>query len=379
MKVTYIERSPGVWRLRIETGVSADGRRLFKYETVRGTLDDVQRRRFELLQQHDEGSFAESSKVTFKQFFDHWIATRRALGKITRSTSENYEKIYNYFLQPLGGRRLQSIVAQEVQSIYTEIAPRVSRGTLIHTHKILRAYFAAARKAKLVKVNIMEEVEAPDRPRIKPRAMTQDRAGELLQSLEGHWMQNIVALALVTGLRRGEVLGLRWGDIDLAGAKLHVAGQLVQYENQEVEWCGTKTDAGLRRISLGVDAVELLSAMRRAAAELRLRLGLGGKLDDVYVFVRDDGVSPVKPATLGSMIRRHCDERGFGDFSFHVARHTHLTHLLAQVGKSGAKAVSQRAGHANVMTTLSVYQTVFEEDDRALADMSGGLLKKKGP
>jgi integrase len=374
MKVTSIERSPGVWRLRIEIGRDASGKRMFRYETLRGTADDAARRRFAILQAHEDNSFAVPSKVTFGAFYQQWIDRRRALDKITRTTAENYTKIARYFLAPIAGKQLQRVTAQDVQAIYTEAAPRVSKGTLAHVHKILSACFKAARKAKLVKVNVMEEVEAPVRPRIKPGALSQDRAAELVASLEGHWLQPVVSLSLVTGMRRGEVLGLRWSDVDLDAARIAVRGQLVQYEDGSVHWTPTKTDAGLRVISVGLEAVELLAGLRRAAAERRMKLGLGGKLDDTYVFVRDDGVSPIKPASL---TRTFWEQTG-GEMHFHALRHTHLTHLLARVGKAGVKAVAQRAGHADITTTLSIYQTVFEEDDRALADMSGGLIRK-GP
>jgi integrase len=372
MKVTYIERSPGVWRLRIEIGKDDAGKRMFRYETVRGTEDDAGKRRYAILNAHEEGDFATPSKVTFGAFFKHWIDTRLALKKITRSTAENYNKIFGYFLQPLAGKQLQRVTAQHVQAIYTDMAPRVSPGTLAHVHKILSAYFKAARRAKLLKVNIMEEVEAPRRPKVKPKAMTEEAASQLIEKLDGHWLQPVVALSLVTGLRRGEVCGLRWCDVDLDAAKLHVRGQIVQYEDRSVEYVEAKTDAGRRSISLGLEAVELLRDHRRLCAERRLKVGAGGKLDDVYVFTLDDLVEPIKPSTLTRTVWEEC-----GDFHFHQARHTHLTHLLARVGKTGAKAVSQRAGHADITTTLSIYQTVFEEDDRALADMSGGLIRRK--
>lgn len=372
MKVTYIERSPGVWRLRIEVGKDDAGRRMFRYETLRGTEDDAGRRRYAILQAHEDGDFATPSKVTFGAYFKHWVDTRLALKKISRSTAENYNKIFDYFLKPLAGKQLQRITAQHVQSIYTDVAPRVSEGTLAHVHKILSAYFKAARKGKLLKVNIMEEVEAPRRPRVKPKAMTEVAAAQLIEKLDGHWLQVVVALSLVTGLRRGEVLGLRWCDVDLDGAKLHVRGQVVQYEDRSVAYVAAKTDAGTRTVSLGQEAVELLRDHRRLCAERRLKAGAGGRLDDVYVFTLDDLAGPIKPSTLTRTVWETC-----GGFHFHQARHTHLTHLLARVGKAGAKAVSQRAGHADITTTLSIYQTVFEEDDRALADMSGGLIGRR--
>ena len=92
------------------------------------------------------------------------------------------------------------------------------------------------------------------------------------------------------------------------------------------------------------------------------------KLDDAYVFSRDGGATPYRPAHLGTAFKDHCEAQGLD---------THITTLLQRVGKAGAKAVSQRAGHANLSTTLEVYQTVFEEDDRALADLSAPLFNRK--
>jgi hypothetical protein len=146
MKVTFIERSPGSWRLRIENGVGPDGRRLFKYETLRGTLDDVRRRRFAILNEHEEGTLAEPSKVTFGGFFALWVETRLSLQKITRSTAENYDKMLRYYLQAIAGKRLQRITAQDIQAIYTDMAKRgdLSPNTLHHVHAIVGAFSRAA-------------------------------------------------------------------------------------------------------------------------------------------------------------------------------------------------------------------------------------------
>jgi integrase len=379
MKVTYIERSSGTWRLRIENGVTPDGRRLPKYQTLRGTLDDVRRRRFAILAEHEQGTFAVPDKVTFGAFFTQWIETRLALKKITRSPAENYDKMLRYYLQAIAGKRLQRITAQDVQTIYTCMARRgdLSPNTLHHVHAIAGAAFRAARRAKIIKVNVMEEIEAPQKQRAKPRSLTEVQAAKLLASLEGSWIEPVVALTFATGLRRGEVLGLRWFDVDLDGARLNVRGQVVQYRDASVAWVPTKTDAGERSISLAADAVNMLRNLRVACGELRMRLGPGGKLDDAYVFSRDGGATPYRPAHLGTAFKDHCEAQGLAGVTFHAVRHTHIPTLLQRVGKAGAKAVSRRAGHANLSTTLEVYQTVFEEDDRALADLSAGLFNRK--
>ena len=107
-----------------------------------------------------------------------------------------------------------------------------------------------------------------------------------------------------------------------------------------------------------------VSAAWRAQARRRLRL---------QPRRRRDAVPPRAPTAF----KDHCEAQGLAGVTFHAVRHTHITTLLQRVGKAGAKAVSQRAGHANLSTTLEVYQTVFEEDDRALADLSAPLFNRK--
>jgi integrase len=344
MKVTYIERSPDTWRLRIETGVAPDGRRLFKYETLRGTIDDVRRRRFAILNEHEQGTFAEPSKVTFGGFLTQWIETRLALKKITRSTAENYSNVLNFYLGTIAGKKLQRITAQDIQAIYTAMAARgdLSMTTLHHVHAIAGAAFRAARRSKIIKVNVMEEVEAPQRERVKPRSLTEAQAAKVLASLEGSWMEPVVALGFATGLRRGEVLGLRWGDVDLDGGRLHVRGQLVQYQDASVAWVPTKTDAGTRTISLPADAVNMLRNLRVAAGELRMKLGGGGKLDDGYVFSRDGGSTPYRPKHLGEAFGDHCEAAGLPGVTFHAGP-PHAHHDAAPARRQERREGSQQA------------------------------------
>jgi integrase len=377
MKVTLKERAAGHWRLRLEVGKDASGKRLFKYETVKGTREDAERRRFEILHAHEEGSYALPDKITLGAFFARWIETRRALNKIRRSTTENYACIFNTHIAPtLASSRLQSITGADIQNLYVQLAGRLSQSMLAHVHRVMAALFHAARKAKVLKVNPMDEVEAPVNVRPKPKALDEETARKLLQSLEGNWKYPITVLALTAGLRRGEVLGLRWKDFDPATGKLSINGQLVEYDDGTVERVTPKTANAIRTITLPPETVELLTTLRREAAELRLQLGRGGSgLGDTYMFTaHGDGETPVKPKNFGQLFAFHCDRHGLPGFTFQGARHTHLTALLRSVGKAGAKAVSQRAGHSDITTTLRVYQTVFEEDEAALAALASGLL-----
>jgi integrase len=183
VKVTLIERAPGHWRLRMEVGQDAEGKRLFRYETVRGSREDAERRRFAILHQHEEGTFATPEKITLATFFERWMETRKALKKIRRTSVENYQTMFRAYVAPvLGSKRLQAITGPDIQGLYVTIANggRLSDASLRHLHRIMAALFHAARKARVLKVNPMEEVEAPMATRPKPKALSEEDARRLL-------------------------------------------------------------------------------------------------------------------------------------------------------------------------------------------------------
>jgi integrase len=386
MRVTYIERSPSNWRLRIEGARGMDGKRTFSYETIRGSEDDARRRRFEILKAHEDGSWAKPDKLTLGAFLERYLEQRQALGKICRGSAETYEAMLHANVLPvLGGQRLQRITGAEIQALYTALLTRKDRplapASVVLIHRVLKTAFKSARKTRLIVVNPMEEVEAPSEARATEEEITAkalDDAGteRLLREVAGNWKEDVVIVALGAGLRRGELCGLRWRYVDLAARKLLVAGQIVQYRDGTIEYKVPKTRRGRRSLSLPDPVVDVLRRLRAKAAAESMAAGRGS-IDDAYVF-SPDGVNPLLPNALTASFSRLCDNVGLPEFTFHGTRHTHITGLLKRVGREGAKAVSERVGHASVAFTLDRYQSVFEGDDRNLGDLAAGLFSGRG-
>lgn len=394
MQVNYWERAPGAWCIRIGMGRSAPtvehpkGKILFTRETVHGVEDDARRRRFDILHAHEQGSFACPNKLTVAGFlgrplgkpkeFSHWVAQRLALGKIGRSTAENYQIMLDAHIIPkLWATKLQKLTAHEVQAIYVGMLTAGLHGSVVQLHRVLRCAFKSALRTGLVAVNIMDRVEAPRAVKSTPKALGSADMVRVLTACEGNWKWPLAMLAFGCGLRRGELLGLRRMDVDLVAAKIHVRGQLIKYLDGTLEWKAPKTAAGRRTVAISDELVDVLRTVMREALEARMRRGIGGDgLDEAPVFTHD-GVAWIKPEALSQGFATLCDRIGLPGFTFHGTRHTHATMLLQKVGKSGAKAVSQRLGHSDIVITLRVYQTVFEEDDRELAGLMGTIAGKR--
>jgi integrase len=203
-----------------------------------------------------------------------------------------------------------------------------------------------------------------------PRARAQEieilspaQVATLLETLRSKSFYPIVAVALGSGLRRSELLGLRWQDIDLDGGALRVEQALEQTKRGGLVFRQPKTRHGRRTVTLAPSTVAILREHYKAQLEQRLFFGLGKPPDDALVFTSWDG-SPYLPSTLTLQWRRAMKEAGL-KATLHSLRHTHASTLIA--AGLDVLTISRRLGHGTPAITLSVYGHLFKPDDRAAA------------
>jgi integrase len=177
----------------------------------------------------------------------------------------------------------------------------------------------------------------------------------------------IVAMALATGMRRGELLSLRWVDVDLDGAAIHVERSLEVTKSHGYRFKSPKTRAGLRTISIPENTVDMLREHRRKVLEFRMAIGAGKLEPDALVFCRIDG-RPLPPSHLTYRWRQVVG----GRWTFHALRHTHASALIA--GGVDIVTISRRLGHSSPAITLRVYAHLFHKVDTAAADAIGKVL-----
>jgi integrase len=212
----------------------------------------------------------------------------------------------------------------------------LSAQTVLHVHRTLSQALAHAVKIGVLFKNPAEQVKPPRPAGREIAILSKPEIATLLRAAELTWIYLPVLVGITTGMRRGEILGLRWSDINLKAARLTV--------NQSLEAKGRfkspKTSGSRRTITLPSLTVEALSRYRAVQAAERLKLGLG-KPD--LVFTRPDG-SPTDPDSITKAFDRLVKLAGVRRITFHGLRHTHISHQL--MDGVHVKVVSERAGHA---------------------------------
>ncbi len=199
--------------------------------------------------------------------------------------------------------------------------------------------------------------------------MPADKIGDVVTKLRGRAIFPKVILALFTGMRRGEVVALRWRNVDLAGKVIAVRESIEETKEHGPQFKTTKTKNGVRDITLPDIVVETLTEHRRAQLESRFRLGQGKPPADALVFPSDDG-GPQYPRNLSGEWKEACKLVGLDPpVTFHALRHTHASQLI-DAGIDVVK-ISKRLGHANPTITLQVYAHLFRKRD----DVSAAAIK----
>lgn len=378
------------WSIVLDIGRDPSGKRQQKWHTVQGTKKDAQREVARLIHELDTGGYVEPNRLTVSGYLVQWLETYAKLN-VSAKTFERYEIIVRKHLIPaMGLHPLAKLRPLHIQQYYAEALQSgrkngkggLSAQTVLHHHRVLREALQQGIRWQLISRNPADATEAPRPSRQERRTLDADQAAKLIEATKGKRIYIPVLLAITTGMRRGEILALRWEDVDFRAMTLAVR-QSVSQTKAGLSFKQPKTPKGRRVVALPSLAVEALRRHRAEQAQERLLLGPAYGEGNL-VCARGDG-SPWAPDSFTVAFKAFVRGSGLLRVRFHDLRHSHATELLRQ--GIHPKVVSERLGHSSVGFTLDVYSHVLpdiQQDaaskfDTAIRSALGGLPKKPKP
>ena len=345
------QRSKGSWSIVLDLGRDpSTGKRKQQWVTVRGTKKQAESKLAELQHQMDTGGYIKPSKDTVGAFLQSWL-TSYVSTLVRPKTFEGYQYRAKHLIGGLGHILLADLRPDHIHHYYREKGKTLAPATLIKHHNLLKAALAQAVEWRTLPRNVAESVKPPQVRRKEMRALTGSEVHRLLEACEGKPWHPIFHTLTWTGLRRSELLGLRWKDLDLMLATLRVVQTLQKLNTGEFIYQEPKTAAGRRTIALSPTSCLELQAHREKQGRDAEALGIA-LTDETLVFSHPDG-TPRVPSTLTLAFRRLTKRIGLEGVRLHDLRHT-MASLYLQQGVS-PKTVAERLGHASVVITLDLY------------------------
>lgn len=368
------------WYFTIPGPAGANGKRRQIQRRGFRTRREAEKARTAALAEVDSGKRREPSRTTVAEHLTAWLKhEERNLGA---ASLERYARLVRTRLIPgLGGIRLDQLGSLHIDRFYSaELAAGCSVHQVRFCHTLLKAALRRAVKWKLLTANPCDDADPPRPVRLDPedrkvRAITDEEASRLLSAMEGPlWLA--ATLVLGTGLRRGEVLGLRWSDVDYETRRIRVRQTVeppASGSGGGVRMGAPKSNSSLRDFRAPEDLLELLQRHRAQQAQQILLLGRDRWQDLDLVFCNGKG-EPIHPRTFQGWYWAARKAAGLPDLRFHDLRHTYATNQL----RDGVMVttVSKTLGHANVSITLNVYSHVLPDMDEHAATVANTRLRR---
>lgn len=365
---TVYQRPNGLWTAQIDLGWIGGRRR--RKTIYANTEREVLAKRDQLRNQLAKGISLADPPKTVEDWMNEWLKTVKSGDGTSPSTLVRYEQVVRVHIIPLIGRiKLTALTPRDVQFMVSHLRKVAAPASVIKIHGVLRNALADAERMDLVHRNVAKAVRSASLSRTERRALTPAEAGKLLSQLKGDRLESVFVLALSTGLRRGELLGLRWRDTDLDGRTVFIR-QTLQRVNGQLRLVPPKTHRSTRAMPLAQLALSTLTAQRVRQAEDRLLVGPAWEDHDL-VFATHLG-TPLEPRNVNRRFDVARSAAGLEWVRLHDLRHAFATYLLDQ-GEE-LRTVMDLLGHSTIRLTADTYGHVLPSRARSAVDAIDRVL-----
>ena len=353
---SIIQRNKGSWQLRYYGPPDGNGKQKRLTETVRGLKSDAEKLLRERLAAIENGGYVPRDRETVADFLVRWLETYAATNTTLR-TREGYQGNITRYIAPTIGRvEPQKLTPNQIQGMYAALLEKgLSNRTVLHVHRVLSEALKHAVRWGLL-VRNPADATTPPRAEQEELEMWDDTTIDLfLAAVAGHRFQDFYLLALLTGMRRSELCGLKWENVDLVAGRLSVVRTLQRIAGRGLLEGQPKTQKSRRSIVLSPETVSLLHTIR--GKQLAQQLEAGPIWQNTgYVLTQADGrpMNPIKATQEFTAIVRKV---GLPHLPLHGLRHAHATLMLTN--GENPKVVSERLGHSNIAITMDIYSHVL--------------------
>ena len=345
------------YRVCFDYGIDREGNRVRKYRTF-----DTKRDAIRAFNEHkvkmDKGTQIMPSEYTFAQWLDYWYKDI-ILPQIEETTAYGYRGMIENSLKPqLGEIRLQKLTARDIQQYYTWLMDekKLSPNTVIKHHNLLTNTLNAAERQEYITKNPMRAVSPPKKRQREAKFYTPEQLGILLDKAVGTRLELPVFICAYLGLRRGELCGLRWSDVDLEHKTITIENTRTQAGKKEIEK-GTKTASSTRTLYLPDTLCDMLKAAKEHQQACRAEYK-NAYDDNDYVVVMEDG-RPFRPNYLSELFGKFLADNDLPKIVLHELRHTFAS-LSNQAGIP-AYNIGKALGHSTPATTQKIYTHLLDQ------------------
>jgi len=387
----------GLWEFIVDAGAGLNAKGNWRerrqirrggFKTKRAAQEEMDKVRRSIT----TATFVPLSTQTFGEYLDEWLAGLPT--RLRPSTCDGYRRNLLYLPAALRSKRLDRVTAADLDRLYADLLKTglrrrtggLSPRSVRYLHVTVSKALSDAVDRDILQRNVATKAKPPRAKDTKPPEVAwwiPSQLGKFLALTADEPLGPLFRLAGLSGMRRGEVCGLQWGDLDLDRGELEVKHQLLVVRSPGAPNGGllhssvTKTDHGRRKISLDAETVAALKLQKSRQAGQRLALGAGwqGHENDL-VFTQADG-RPWDPESVAKRFDRRVARSGLPRIRFHDLRHSHAAALIA-AGDVSLLAITRRMGHASISITQDLYGHLLPEADSQAAASAAALVDGLG-
>ncbi|MDD3927758.1 MAG: site-specific integrase [bacterium] len=363
-----INRGKNIWLVRIYMGKdSTTGKKIFNNKTIYGTKKDANTYITDVSHQVNTGTYIQPSKQTLTEYLNNWLDTA-AKPRVSLKTFVGYDNMLRTHIMPvIGHYQLAQLTPLDIQKVFNAMQARGLTRSTEYTRTVLRNALQQAVKWGMLPRNPAQDIEIAPRRKREMSVLTKDEAIKLLEASKDNKWGLLFELLLVTGLRPGEALGLKWGDI--VDGKISIQRTLVRVKDT-CELKEPKTPRSRRVVPLPSSTGKALLIYRKQQIEKRLAATQYNNMD--MIFASDTGEPLYEEHILKRFFRPLLEKAGLPKIRLYDLRHTCATLLLA--AGTNPKIVSERLGHASIILTLDTYSHVLPDMQQGATDILERVL-----